>query len=762
MDPLRQLALALDFARYRWNGWSATYWGTAALGFLLMALVVSGRGSQSRTARRAFGLNLGIVNLILVSMGASIAAGDAAQAAAVARLGLCIGCFLGPSTLSFVCALLGWRDQLIGWRRLAWVTGALLCIPSLTTTVFISGAWVSPWGWAGRAGVLTPLSFLHVFACMLAAFAVVIGRIRTTQDPRERRRLQAVLVAYAIGNLTTIDLLPLWGIVVVPTSFIWVTSTTVILSWAIRQHQLFDADFGWRALGWFLASALVAAPIGGILWILSGWTGWGEPLPTAIVLFGIFVTVHAYLVRVQPRVDDLFLRRRRDLVRDLDALADKLLVHHTADAIAEEVATLLGKALYVKVVAFAVRDEARTWRVVRSAWGSVPPPDDDDERLKRLVARNALVLKDEAGRAAGLFTRWGAEAILPLAAPGAGGSLIGLVAVGPRPDAQPFEPVELLVLDRLRTVIAGPLAAARLYDRRHRLRQELEDKVAARSADLARAMAGLEGAQSQLVQTEKMATLGVVTAGVAAELEAAIDAVGEDVPKLEESARAYDEAATAFLASLPEGASRVELDAWAKKAKLDFVRRDVRPLVDAVAEGARRARGIAADLRRFARADDAPREPVDLHRELDATLNLLRHDLKDRIQIDRDYATDLPVVECDRGPIGQVFMNLFINAAQAIEGRGSIAIRTRAIDEGRNVEIAVRDSGKGIPPEHLGRIFEPFFTTKPLGSNSGTGLGLSISYGIVQRHGGRILVESEVGKGTEFRVILGSVNKSSR
>jgi signal transduction histidine kinase len=757
MDPVEQFRLAFDVASYRWSIWGALYTIGVAAVTLLVFLVMSGRGSRAALGvRRAFALNMVCVIGSLLAIGGSIMGADEAHAAAVTRVGMIAGSMLGPATLNFAANLVGWHKQLRGWRAAAFLVGLAIIGFALTTRWMIDGAWRTPFGWAARGGPAMTLSVLHLSACMIAAMAILGGRWRHTEDLRVRRQMRAVLIAYSIGNLTFIDLLPLWGVTVFPTSFLWITISAVVLAVAIREHQLIDApDFGWRALAWALTSALVAAPVGLALWLLSDWSGWGQPLQTAAVLFALFVMGRAYQLRLQPKIDDLFLRRRHDLHRELSRLSESLLVLRTAGEIAEEVARLLHRTLYTRLTAFAVR-QGGEWRILHSAWGTLPPPEDGDPLLVRLAEQP--VLTQRSGRPdERLFDRYGAELLLPIvgaAANGATGGLEGLMAVGPRWDGRPFEPFELAFLMRVPQEVAAPLAAARLYDRRHRLREELEQKVAAKSADLARAMAGLSSAQHQLVQSEKMATLGVVVGGVSAELKKAVDAAHAQVPLLAGAAKALDEAAEAHLAAVPTGPRLDELRAWMDKNGFDFVRRDLFQVVAAVEEGTRRAAGIAADLSRFARADGVVAEPADLQRDLEGTLNLLRGIFRDRIEVTREYAEQIPHVVCERGPIGQVFMNLLINAAQAIEGRGAILVRTKLIEEGHAVCVTVRDTGKGIPPEHLTRIFEPFFTTKPLGQSGGSGLGLSISYGIVQRHGGRILVESTVGQGTEMRVIL--------
>jgi two-component system, NtrC family, sensor kinase len=155
------------------------------------------------------------------------------------------------------------------------------------------------------------------------------------------------------------------------------------------------------------------------------------------------------------------------------------------------------------------------------------------------------------------------------------------------------------------------------------------------------------------------------------------------------------------------------------------------------------------DLRVFARSQDDVWQSVDIHEELESSLTLLNHLLKDRVTVHKKFG-EVPPVECIRSQIDQVFLNLLANAAQAIHGPGAITIETRS-DDGAAV-LRISDTGPGIPPDLIGRIFDPFFTTKPVGE--GTGLGLSISYEIVKKHGGDIRAESEEGAGAAFTVRL--------
>jgi signal transduction histidine kinase len=199
---------------------------------------------------------------------------------------------------------------------------------------------------------------------------------------------------------------------------------------------------------------------------------------------------------------------------------------------------------------------------------------------------------------------------------------------------------------------------------------------------------------------------------------------------------------------LPE-AERERVDGQWASLKVDYALKYLDSMIFGIKEGAERTRKIVRDLRVFARSDDDVWQPVDLHEEIESSLTLLNHLLKDRVTVHRKFG-ELPSVECVRSQIDQVFLNLLANAAQAIPGQGEITIETRREDGWAVVTIS--DTGPGIAPEVIGRIFDPFFTTKPVGE--GTGLGLSISYEIVKKHRGELGASSPPGAGATFTVRL--------
>ncbi len=259
---------------------------------------------------------------------------------------------------------------------------------------------------------------------------------------------------------------------------------------------------------------------------------------------------------------------------------------------------------------------------------------------------------------------------------------------------------------------------------------------------------------AMLLQTEKLAAIGQLAAGVAHEINNPIGFVHSNLGSLDnyvgDLLRILDAYERATGPDAGAAGSLTEVDALRRRLDLDFLRADVCALLAETREGIARVRRIVQDLKDLARpgAEDEW-QWTDLHRGLESTLNIVGNELRYKARIVREYGT-LPEIECLPVQVNQVIMNLLVNAAHAIEHEGIITVRTGA--DASSVWVEIGDNGAGISPEHLPLIFEPFFTTKP--SGRGTGLGLALARDIVRKHGGRIEVESQVGRGTTFRVTL--------
>ncbi|HMG32309.1 MAG TPA: ATP-binding protein [Blastocatellia bacterium] len=256
--------------------------------------------------------------------------------------------------------------------------------------------------------------------------------------------------------------------------------------------------------------------------------------------------------------------------------------------------------------------------------------------------------------------------------------------------------------------------------------------------------------QEQMMQQEKMAALGRLVAGVAHELNNPISFVysntvllGKSIADLRRLLDLYD-----TCEGIPAAAEH-KIDKLKKEIDYEYLINDLSSAIEDCHEGSRRVRDIVLNLKTLSRADESQCQKVDIATGIDSTLRLLGQLFRGRINVHRDYGV-VPEIDCYAGQISQVWMNLLVNAAQAMNEQGDVWISIRV--EGAYAVIKFRDNGPGIPDELITRIFDPFFTTKPVGE--GTGLGLSIVHGIIERHGGDIRVESTVGVGTTFTVRL--------
>jgi two-component system NtrC family sensor kinase len=285
-------------------------------------------------------------------------------------------------------------------------------------------------------------------------------------------------------------------------------------------------------------------------------------------------------------------------------------------------------------------------------------------------------------------------------------------------------------------------------------REQVEYELTKRNSELNLLNAKLVTAQEHLVQSEKLASIGQLAAGVAHEINNPIGYIFSNYGMLETYLGSLFEMLSVYeSAEKSHGDPNVVKELQAKRVALevDFLKDDIPDLMKESKEGIVRVRKIVQDLKDFSHVDAKPEWSfTNLNQGIDSTLNVVNNEVKYKADIIKEYG-DIPPVQCIPSEINQVVMNLVVNAAHAIgPDRGKIWIRTGIENESAWIEIT--DNGSGIPKEVVPRIFDPFYTTKPVGK--GTGLGLSLSYGIIQKHHGQIDVQTEVGKGTTFRLVL--------
>jgi signal transduction histidine kinase len=282
--------------------------------------------------------------------------------------------------------------------------------------------------------------------------------------------------------------------------------------------------------------------------------------------------------------------------------------------------------------------------------------------------------------------------------------------------------------------------------------EKQKSTIEKKNRDLQKTMEKLKSAQAQLIDSEKMASLGQLTAGIAHEINnpinyisAGINPLKRDMADIESLYKKYEEASNnGFDPNKLKDAKQ-----YSKEIESDFLFEEIKSLLDGIEEGALRTREIVIGLRNFSRMDEDAIKTANINEGIDSTLMLLRNKLKNKIIIKKEYG-QIPPIECYAGKLNQVFMNILNNAADAIQDEGKIIIRTWASDD--HVYISIKDNGIGMQENIRKRIFEPFYTTKEVGQ--GTGLGLSISFGIIEKHKGTISVKSKKNEGSEFIIQL--------
>ncbi|OGQ87198.1 MAG: hypothetical protein A2512_09420 [Deltaproteobacteria bacterium RIFOXYD12_FULL_56_24] len=271
------------------------------------------------------------------------------------------------------------------------------------------------------------------------------------------------------------------------------------------------------------------------------------------------------------------------------------------------------------------------------------------------------------------------------------------------------------------------------------LRTKYSARLHLLTIELTATLKELRETQAQIAQSEKMAAVGQLVAGVAHEVNNTTNFISGALPPLGKR-----------LAELVLLLANIEADGAPKLKKIEELKQTIELLLGNIREGARRTCKIVTDLKNFSRLYDDLSQPLDINEGLETTLALVTPEYKYKMEVIREFSADLPVVYGSQGQLNQVFMNIIINAFQAQPNTGCLLIRTFRRKD--TVHILFKDDGPGIPQEIKNRIFEPFFTTKEVGV--GTGLGLSVSFGITNKHRGRIMVRSEPGQGAEFEVIL--------
>ena len=584
------------------------------------------------------------------------------------------------------------------------------------------------------------------FLCGVSLALISLGILATERRPAHRAgfgdRADLMLLAGVAS------LLPLLAVLLIeyfmrlslPWYFamMWVVFFPITVGYGMLRRQLFDfriiakssAAYGAVSLAITGLYALVITSADAIVLQL----GVDARSVQVAFLFLAILAVYPLRDRMQRLVDTFFDRDRsryRSALREIsDAMVSMLSQREISDRILVAVTDTMG----AESAMVLIKDESEkllTPVAWRGEWESPDTqtsiPSDHPIWKQIWLRREELARSDfddevdlekrEACR--DIFDSLEVELLVPILY---GVDLLGVVAVGRKVSGDRLGADDRQLLRTLANNSAIAFENAKAFDVIAQLNETLEARVDERTREL-------RETQGQLMQSEKLKSLGQLVAGVAHELNNPIGFVHANLKLLDE-----------FVPKLEQTENEEEKDK---------IRDAINKLLLRSREGTDRVKQIVMDLRSFSRMDQADLQTVDLHEEIDRTLALMEPRLKGGIQIEREYG-ELPEVRCYPGQLNQVFLNLLMNACDVLETGGSITIRSQRTDAG--VRLDFHDDGPGIPPDVQSRLFDPFFTTKPVGK--GTGLGLSLAHGIIDRHGGRIQVESELGKGTSFIIDL--------
>ena len=647
--------------------------------------------------------------------------------------------FSVPIYICFVHAFLGIRER--RWLEAAAWLFSVAFLAIVPTDLYFTGVHRYPFGRIARAGPL-----FHLFSAAVAfavgyALILLFTGLRRVRDNTQKNRIKYVLGGLGLSSLLlALTILPVSGIPFYP---LWNFSfiPVVFLAFGVLKYDLLDIGLLIRrGTVYFLLTGVLTALYILVIWlfqILFLGAGGGPAIALSLVLALIIVLLFNPLRGlVQRLIDRLFFRGRYNYRQFLREISGRLAGLLNQGQIRGELIASLGAALQVEGVSLvlATGDAYRLFTGGDPDEGRAVGMDvqpllqwlrDTAGPLDRAAVEKGAVADPDRQALLGILESLGASLAVPI---GSRGGLTGFIALGQKKSGELFVGEDLELLATVANQAATAIENAASYEALAALNRSLEEKVAARTAALRKALAAKERTQEQLIRSESLAAIGQLVAGTAHELNNPIA-----------GAMSLVESSLETLGASPGGAENLR----EVIEDLDFSLRELR-----------RAGQIIRSLLDLSRQTQTYVEAVDMNRAVDDALRILNNQFKNSpVEIRRDYQESLPSVEGNFANLGQVLINIILNAFQALPGGlGTITLSTRQGEAGGSVIVACRDSGVGIPAACRKDIFKPFFTTKTVGR--GTGLGLYISHEIVRRHGGEIRVMSEQGRGTTVSVEL--------
>lgn len=624
----------------------------------------------------------------------------------------------------------------VHWLRLykaqkRWVWFAFICPPlfyilDLVTPLGTPEIKQWFWGYYPTYGIVGKIFLLYFFGYFWGSFNNFYQAYRREDSPLRKKQIKWIAIAFAVSITGSVDYLPkISPIGFYPFGFLSVGTWTFLVAYLIVRYKVMDIETViHKTIMWGLTSLLFALPVVVFSYIGKEWLFTLKPAPFATIVFGLIILFTLYARFVQPVIDHIFQRRRWDLAQAFERFTDELVHLKDLDELSGHIVDTIQKVFYVQEISLLLGKEGEE---IFGCVRSIPPG--QQFRFERrhhflswLETNDVLTVREFVDidpkyqnireEAKDYFDQVNVALALPLVVDR---RLLGIINMGQKANLKRFRNDEINFLSDLRKTAAialsNTLRSIVMQENLRRWNVELEKKVEERTKEL-------KETQAQLIQAEKLATIGTLAGGVAHEINNPLTAVLTNVQMLRMSNEVED---TESLALIEEGAKRCQL--------------------------------IIAKLMKYARKTEEAEvtEEVDVNRVIRVVSDFLGYQLK---QENVELKLNLNPTRSISGianELEQVFTNLILNSRDAIKscGRmGKIEIKTGL--QNSFVQVEVKDNGCGIKCENLARIFDPFYTTKDVGE--GTGLGLTVSSGIVEKHLGKISVTSEEGKGTAFLI----------
>lgn len=639
--------------------------------------------------------------------------------------------FVTPSVYFFSTTWdLGSLPQKKKWIGFHYTSAAVFYLLCVASPCIVLELYPYPTGYFPKAGVLEPLFIIWFYTVMTLSFVNYVRIYRKETNAAVRKNIKLMFIAFAIAFFGSVEYFPNYGIPVFPVAFFPVFLFITIMGYCVVRYRLMDIETViHKTFMWLVTTVVAIIPFAGLVYITRRWQDPSSALGSTVYFLVLAITFYFYFRAIQPRLDQLFQRQRANLLAVLEEFSKELVHLKNLRDLLQSFARMLRRRLYVRRLSVYLLDEEKNELVPAIAKGlrNLRPFSKTHpflawlEKYDKVVIGELVVADPEVegfkNEIRDYFEKTQALIVIPFVL---GGNLIGVAHLGRKANLRRYGFREIHFFSQLRSPVTIAFSNSMrfedirsLSDQLQIWNQQLEERVDQRTKELVKT-------QEQLVQAEKLATLGTLAGGVAHEINNPLTAVLTNAQILKMTAS-----------------------------------EDVKDSLDLIEEGAKRCQGIVQKLMKYARktAEEAPHRPVDLKEVVQGTCALLGFQFQqENIELEIK-AGAVPAVPGIANELEQVLTNLLINARDAIQamkhkGKGKVVIETRLA--GDSVELVVRDNGIGISRENQKKIFDPFFTTKDVGA--GTGLGLAVSYGILKRHNATISVDSTPGKGAAFTI----------